>query len=231
MTVIDAVILRNEYGEKITIRDGQAFHSDAGGAGGCLVRMGYGRDFLGRMEVVLNSREADMIESALPPESVIRFERTILGCGLSGGWCPICWEKTGPAGMNRHHIIWRMEGGRNVYWNLLNICADCHALLTFGSNVGGLRDTTARMFGLSHFGLLLALHDKERRKELWPIIEEHGRWETDRQLKAFAQKLYTLLVFVHRRHLDRKVIRLGANNPDNDLFDTCLDVLSDDGKP
>src|SRR3972149_7712102 len=43
--------------------------------------------------------------------------------------CPICLKHK--TEYDKHHVIWKCDGGKDIPENLLNICTSCHALMTF----------------------------------------------------------------------------------------------------
>ena len=46
-------------------------------------------------------------------------------------FCPVC--QTEQAEFDKHHVVWRMNGGSDDPINKLRVCKSCHALLTFGN--------------------------------------------------------------------------------------------------
>jgi len=44
--------------------------------------------------------------------------------------CPCCLRSMPFEDTVAHHVIWFMDGGHNLRWNMLRICKDCHAKIT-----------------------------------------------------------------------------------------------------
>lgn len=71
------------------------------------------------------------------------------------GACPLCLEERRE--YDRHHVIWRCDGGTNDPVNLLDICKTCHAVLTYGnSDDARQRDLACLYYQWAQFGLAFA---------------------------------------------------------------------------
>lgn len=92
--------------------------------------------------------------------------------------CPICNKKRNPGEFERHHVIWRKDGGSNDPVNLLDICKTCHAIITRGCIEDRIpRETACFSLMLSRFGLTFLLKSNI-------IFSDHPLWG-----KAFVEKL------------------------------------------
>ncbi|MCL4295778.1 MAG: hypothetical protein KJ077_08625 [Anaerolineae bacterium] len=136
------------------------------------------------------------------------YGKTIIerdGCQI----CPICSEKINSGDAANHHVFWHMMGGHGFRWNILLICARCHASLTAGNKVDRwLYNAVCTRFMLGRYGLLYALQDERLRESVKKAIidrmsNEKSIFEASREvneeIRAIGQEGYIELVSLMKR--------------------------------
>jgi len=118
---------------------------------------------------LINEAEEKLIEQCLYKiggakielKTNIPFDRKRRICLLTYHYCPACLTQREK--FDVHHVIWKMDGGHDHYWNLIYICSECHAVLTSDSSEGLVLDNLIMTFMSAYFGLLVTIHGKKRR--------------------------------------------------------------------
>lgn len=150
-------VIFNEYGEKITITDdGIILHSDCDNspATGVLTlnRGIYNNHYLvgnGHL-FTISDDEYFSLCSILPEKQIHSIVTGKRDTRISGELCPICL--TVKTEFDRHHVVWKSEGGSNSPENILLICRDCHARITKGDEFGRFDNLTAIYFMAMIYG-------------------------------------------------------------------------------
>lgn len=108
--------------------------------------------------------------------------------------CPICLREATKT--ERHHVVWRVDGGTDDPVNLLDICCTCHAIITKGNKEDRLPRSTACFYHqLGEYGLTFLLKsgckyfDEYRPEDYEPMTAGEAD-EASRRVGRIGYRIY-----------------------------------------
>lgn len=195
----------NEYGEKITIKDGYVYHSDIDnipcklfdgfmvGRPNSANRNDYwlvGED--GHMYII-SKDERDLIIDLIGNNKieVCQSDCTF----LSWNYCPCCWLQFREA--ERHHVVAKSGGGSNNPTNLLLVCNTCHSRMTRGDVADRMLNIVCKQFMRAIYGIIqleeerISKYEKYFSDDIFNYYKEHPE-----ECKSYDVDRYHLWLFI-----------------------------------
>lgn len=102
--------------------------------------------------------------------------------------CPICLKQREE--FDKHHVIWKTDGGSDHPVNILRICRTCHAILTFGESEAWYYDKACVAHQQCCYGIEFELHshlDRRKNETLMILINER-KWRRKHQFTPLSTK-------------------------------------------
>lgn len=132
-----------------------------------------------------------------------------------GKICPLCLKRRQE--FEKHHVIWRSDGGSNDPVNLLPICKTCHAII----NNGSIEDRAPRYFAcfyhqLGEYGIefIQKSNALKSKKIPWPkSVEDQFHNLIDTDPEKLDQMLKGIGWFMYDKH-QQQIMDISFSGPD-----------------